>query len=158
MSSIILPSVICADSVKETVTQDHSLEVDGTLLREKKVVTTYCYEGSEKPWMTEKCHTRSIGGRVYTVTEIENDKDDEPMRRVATSMTEDQVASFQEEWDLKWKPVVNEDTVAQAQENPFQGGALSAHNDQVVWQEQPTEKENAPTEEMEIDQSNDDSL
>ena len=145
-------------SVNKTVTQDHSLEVDGTLLREKKVVTTYCYEGSEKPWMTEKCHTRSIGGRVYTVTEIENDKDDEPMRRVATSMTEDQVASFQEEWDLKWKPVVNEDTVAQAQENPIQRGALSAHDDQVVGEDQPMEKENAPTEEMEIDQPNDDSL
>ena len=108
--------------------------------------------------MTEKCHTRSIGGRVYTVTEIENDKDDEPMRRVATSMTEDQVASFQEEWDLKWKPVVNEDTVAQAQENPIQRGALSAHDDQVVGEDQPMEKENAPTEEMEIDQPNDDSL
>ena len=54
--------------------------------------------------------------------------------------------------------MVNEDTVAQAQENPFQGGELRAHNDQIVWQEQPTEKENAPTEEMEIDQSNDDSL
>ena len=147
-------------SENKTVTQDHSLEVDGTLLREKKVVTTYCYEGSKKPWMTEKCHTRSIGGRVYTVTEFENDQDDEPVRRVATSMTEDQVASFQEEWDLKWKPVVNEDTVAQAQENPFQRGALSAQRDQVVGEEQPAEKENVPTEEMEmeIDQSNAKSL
>ena len=144
-------------SENKTVTQDHSLEVDGILLREKKVVTTYCYEASEKPWRTEKCHARSIGDRVYTVTEIKNGQDDEPVRRVTTSMTEDQVASFQEEWDLKWKPMVNEDVVAQAQENPFQREAPSAPSDQVEGEEQPMEKEkeNVQTEEMEmeVDQS-----
>ena len=55
----------------KTVTQDHRLEVDGTTFREKKVVSTYCAEGSDTPLKTEKIHARWIGGRVYTVTEIE---------------------------------------------------------------------------------------
>ena len=135
MSSIILSYVICADSVKETVTQDHSLEVDGTLLKEKRVVTTYCHKGSEKPWRTETEHTRSISGQSgfprvsYTVVEFPRDQDgkpvrlhnfgqsdgnvigmelvdqdDEPVFGETTSMIEDQKASFEKEWDLKWKP------------------------------------------------------
>ena len=60
-------------------------------------------------------------------------------------------------WDFKWKPLVNEDMVTQAQENPCQREAPSAPSDQIAGEEQPTEKDNVQTEEMEmeIDQSND---
>ena len=47
--------------------------------------------------------------------------------------------------------------VTQAQENPCQREAPSAPSDQIAGEEQPTEKDNVQTEEMEmeIDQSND---
>ena len=142
----------------KTVTQDHSLEAeDGTKLREKKVVTTYCKEGSSQPLRTEKVHARWIGGRVYTVTEVDVGQGNEPLRAVTTSLADDEVHAFQDEWALKWRPMVDETTVAKAQEQPVHAGALFAH-DGGIQGELPIEvKEAAPTDEQkpEADQTND---
>ena len=101
---------------ERSVIQEHSLEVDGTMLNEKKVLTTCCREGSDTPLRTEKVHTRMIGDRVYSVIEVEENNDAAAERTVETSMTTEEVAAFMEEWDAKWKPSVDESEVAKAQE------------------------------------------
>ena len=101
---------------ERSVIQEHILDVDGTVLNEKKVLTTCCREGSDAPLRTEKVHTRSIGDRVYSVIEVEENNDAAAERTATTSMSTEDVAAFMEEWDAKWKPSVDESVVAKAQE------------------------------------------
>ena len=104
------------EKIKErSVIQEHSLEVDGTMLTEKKVVTTRYREGSDTPFRTEKVHTRWIRDRAYSVIEVEVNNDAAELT-VTTSMPGEEVAAFMEEWDAKWKPSVDESVVAKAQE------------------------------------------
>ena len=61
---------------ERSVIQEHSLEVDCTMLNEKKVVvTTCCRERFDSPFRTEKLHTRWIGQRFYSVVEVEENND-----------------------------------------------------------------------------------
>ena len=122
---------------EKKVAQEHSLEVDGTQLCEKKVVTTFCAEGSDTTIRTETVHTRWIGGRSYTAIDVEDSQNSEATNRsVQTSMDDDEVQAFLEEWTLKWNPTVDEAVVARAQEVPVHGGAYYAQG-QVIQGEQP---------------------
>ena len=135
------------------VIQEHSLEVDGTKLTEKKVVTTRCQEGSDTPFRTEKVHTRSIRDRVYSVIEVEENNDAAELT-VTTSMTEEEVAAFMEEWDAKWKPSVNESVVAkdQVMQQPIQSvedeGAVTHDNEDGRPEDQKAEESNVDAENM----------
>ena len=113
-------------TAERKVIQEHSLDVDGTRLVEKKVVTTHFTEGSKDPVTTEKIHTRSIGDRVYTEIEVQ-DSTTEPIRSVETSLKDEEVKAFLEEWKLKWNPEVAEPVI--------HAGAFLAH-DEVVEGEQ----------------------
>ena len=63
------------------------------------------------------CSKIKPGCRVLTVVEVEDISQPEPpSRSVKTSMTEDEVQSFLEEWNAKWNPQVDEAMVARAQE------------------------------------------
>ena len=104
-----------ASKVKKIVESQEIQEVDGTLLTQTIVVTTYCREGSDTPSRTEIVDTRQIGERVYTHVVVE-DSFDLVLQDAKTSMTDEEVAAFMEEWDAKWKPSVDESEVAKAQE------------------------------------------
>ena len=122
---------------EKKVAQEHSLEVAGTQLCEKKVVTTFCAEGSDTTIRTETVHTRWIGGRSYTAIDVEDSQNSEATNRsVQTSMDDDEVQAFLEEWTLKWNPTADEAVVARAQEVPVHGGAYYAQG-QVIQGEQP---------------------
>ena len=60
---------------ERSVIQEHSLEVDGTMLNEKKVVTTCSRKGSDTPCGTEKLYTRWIGDRFCSAVEEEENND-----------------------------------------------------------------------------------
>ena len=60
---------------ERSVIQEHSLDVDGTVLNEKKVLTTCCREGSDTPFRTEKLYTRWIGDRLCSEVEEEENND-----------------------------------------------------------------------------------
>ena len=124
-------------TTERKVIQEHSLEVGGTHLCEK-VVTTHHTEGgsNEAPVRTEKVHTRWIGGRMYTVSEVEEEGQGST-RSVTTSMTDDEVQAFLEEWELLWNPKVDEAVVARAQEVPVHAGACFAHHGEGMEDEQP---------------------
>merc|ERR550517_814381 len=87
-------------------------EVDGTLLTQTIVETTYFREGSDTPSRTETVDTRQIGDRVYTRVVVEGNI----FMSDKTSMTDEEVTAFMEEWDAKWKPSIDESEVAKAQE------------------------------------------
>jgi len=106
-----------SNTEKHTVTfQDHEIIVDGTTLKEQKEEATFLVEGEEEPYKTNVKHTRYIGDNYYQVYEV-LDKDKEVTEhKVTSSLKDGEVAAFQQEWDEKWHPAVNEDILAKAQE------------------------------------------
>ena len=101
---------------KHTVTfQDHELVVNGTVLRERKEVATFLFEGEANPYRTTLTHTRSIEDNQYQVFEVmEGQEVTEHI--VTTTLKDGEVEAFHQEWKEKWNPAVNEDSVAKAQE------------------------------------------
>ena len=120
-----------ADLQSKSFTQEMSMEVEGTWLRESKVVTTCCAEEGQT-LRTDKVHTRWIqsrasGGRVYTVCEVDDCSRAEPVRTVTTSMTKHEVPAFLREWDLKWRrPSIDLDDLIGAGEEA-QAGFIFGH-------------------------------
>ena len=83
------------------------MEVDGKKMKEEKVISKDQATGKIK-----KDHTRSIDLRVlHTVIEEKDSK--LVMQARASNMTDDEVARFQEEWDLLWKPSQDEYSIAE---------------------------------------------
>ena len=51
-------------------TQDHEMTVDGTKLRETKVLDNFTREGEADPYQTTLVHTRWINDQFYKVEEV----------------------------------------------------------------------------------------
>ena len=94
----------------ETI-EDHELEVDGKKLREKKVLNHAMREGEEHPYQTTLVHTRWIGDDYYKVEEV-TEGGKVTGRNVDTSLKEDKVEAFQQEWEAKWRPAIGEEVEA----------------------------------------------
>ena len=101
---------------RSETTQDHELMVDDTKMRETKVLDHLIREGEENPYQTTLVHTRWIGDDYYKVEEI-TEGGKVTGRNVDTSLKEDRVEAFQQEWEAKWKPGLGEEVEAQSQ-NP----------------------------------------
>ena len=91
-----------SNAVVKTKEFSREMEVDGTYLKEKKVVKTYTTEGSNEVIKTEENHTFWIGGRSCTVIEVEDALGSELTRTVAPAMTDDELSAFKNEWHGKW--------------------------------------------------------
>ena len=103
------PQKTAAVNHSQTI-QEHELVVDGTELKESRVVDHLRREGEEEPYQTTTVHVRWIDGSYYKVEEVTN-------RRVSTSLDDDdQVEAFQQEWADKWMPAMEEELVDQAQQ------------------------------------------
>jgi len=96
--------------------QDHELIVDGTTLRERKEEATFLVEGEDTPYRTNETHTRYIGENHYQVYKVLDESKNVIEHEITTSLRDDEVAVFQQEWNEKWNPAVNESIVAKAQE------------------------------------------
>jgi len=107
---------------KHTVSfQNHVLMVNGTMLKERKEVATFWVEGEDEPYRTTVTHNRSIGDNYYQVFEVLEGKEVTD-HQVTTSLKDEEVETFQQEWNEKWNPAVNEDVVSKAQETSVAQG------------------------------------
>ena len=96
-------------------TQEHELVVDGSNLKEKKVLDHLVRDNEEGPYQTKLVHTRWIDDDYYKVEEVSQEGEVKE-RRVSTSLEgDDKVEAFQQEWEAKWRPAMDEEVVAKAQ-------------------------------------------
>jgi hypothetical protein len=94
------------------VIMDHEMVIDGVIFREKKdlihIVTVgndNDKSGGEPENKQELVHSRSIGDRVYTITQttINGVLAGECL---STKMDESEAVAFGEDWEAKWKPSI----------------------------------------------------
>merc|ERR1711936_13965 len=93
---------------RSETTQDHEMMVDDTKLKETKVLDHLIREGEEDPYQTTLVHTRWIDDQFYKVEEV-TEGGKVTGQNVSTSLNDDQVEAFQQEWESKWKPVMDEE-------------------------------------------------
>jgi len=95
----------------ESVTvQERELRVGGYLLRERRERTDL------GDGVTKIRHTRWINDRTHQVEEVRKDGE-LTSRNVETSMTdEDQIQTFQEQWDRMWQPSMPQDSLSNGDE------------------------------------------
>ena len=98
----------------KVVFQEHEFEVEGQVLKETKEIRTYTVDGAEESYRTCLVHTRWIGDAHYRVKEV-TEGQEVVGHEVETSLAEEDIPSFQREWEEKWKPAVDEGMVARAQ-------------------------------------------
>merc|ERR1711990_151000 len=87
-------------------TQDHEMMVDDTKLKETKVLDHLIREGEEDPYQTTLVHTRWINDNFYKVEDVTEDGK-VTGQNISTSLNDDQVEAFHQEWESKWKPVMD---------------------------------------------------
>ena len=113
-----------AELRQSQTTQEHEINVEGTKLREKRVLINFFAEGQQDdPHRVSLVHTRWIGEDHYEVQEV-TEGAKVVYRQVYTSLNDDQVEPFLQEWRAKWKPTLDEEAVAQTQAEADQARAL----------------------------------
>ena len=89
---------------------EHRMSVGGTELRECKETTTVLDENFNELGIQVLVHTRWIDLRSYTVQEVRVDERVVD-HRVNSEMPEEEIGSFQEEWNEKWHPTEDVETI-----------------------------------------------
>ena len=83
----------------------HEMKVNGYHLVERKQKTNVDPKASDNtPKMTISIHSRSIDDRFYDVQETLTEGMDEPDRVIETEMTQEEVETFEEDWNNLWNP------------------------------------------------------
>ena len=96
-------------------TMEHDLQNEGYFLSEKKKRTVVKAEDPESSTKMVMVHLRSIDDRYYKVTELTefNDRcctDGKNVERmVETEMSTEEIENFEIDWELYWKPALNEE-------------------------------------------------
>ena len=96
----------------KVVLMEHEMEVDGLLFKETEEVSKTFAESQDEPMITIVTHTRMIGNRVL---EIKQKKSGDQIidKEVNTTMSQDEVEQFEQDWAKMWNPRINEDEAAQ---------------------------------------------
>ena len=84
---------------------EHRIAVDGDILVEKRVAINF-------PTRTFHTHIRCINGHYYSQLHEELPGQNRLVLN-STSMSEDQIASFRQEWEAKWRFPQDEELVVQ---------------------------------------------
>jgi len=95
----------------KVILMEHELVVDGVTLRETKEMSTV-HESSGSSDKVILVHTRMIGDRAYQIRETkEGGKVVDAT--INTTMSEQEVETFEKEWQEKWQPAISDAQAAQ---------------------------------------------
>jgi len=100
------------DQTNKVILMEHELAIDGVTLKEtKEMFTEHSSNTGDKDQVT-LVHTRMIGNRAYQVRETK--EDDRVVDTVVnTTMSEEEVETFEKEWKEKWQPAISDTQAAQ---------------------------------------------
>jgi len=104
-----------AEVLNNVVIQEHELDVDGKKLKETKETRTFTLEGADEPYQTTQILTHWINDSYYKVQEVMGGQGVKG-HEVVTSVADENMEAFHNEWDEKWNPSVDEDVLAKAQQ------------------------------------------
>ena len=91
--------------------KEHEMVVDGVLLKETEEISTVGAESEdESAIQTIVTLTQRIGNRIYQVIKTKNG--DQTDTEVKTTMSEEEVQQFKDDWKKMWTPKIDEDEAA----------------------------------------------
>jgi len=95
----------------KVILMEHELVVDGVTFREAKEMSTV-HDSSGTTDKVILVHTRMIGDQAYQIRETkEGGKVVDAT--INTTMSEEEVESFEKEWQEKWQPEISDAQAAQ---------------------------------------------
>ena len=95
----------------KVVLMEHELVVDGVTLRETKEMSTV-HSDAGGPDQVILVHTRMIGDRAYQVRETKQG-DQVIDATVNTTLSEQEVQNFENDWKRMWTPAISDTQAAQ---------------------------------------------